>query len=87
MTEKWRSCVRFGTLTLTLVLGAVLLAPSARAEHEDPCREAEGALSLQTQQTYVKASATNVGNLAALGADWFPTWNTQVPSQDATGGA
>jgi hypothetical protein len=78
------------TLRLALVplaLTALLVSPLG-ADEAAPCADAEtGELVLTPQQTYIHQAQTKAGNLAALGATDFPSWNTTAPTQSVQQGA
>lgn len=75
-------------LTAVALLAGGLTALPATAAAPSPCVDAQtGALQLQQQQTWMHQATTKAGNLAAVGADAFPTWDTTKPTASVRGGA
>lgn len=74
---------RLAAVALLAASAAALPASAAAA----PCVDDAGALTLTQQATWIHTGATKAGNLAAAGADSFPSWNTTKPTQSVQAGA
>lgn len=78
---------RVGVVGLVLGLVTSLMGP-AMATTADPCVDPETKqLKLTTQPTWIHQAAHKAGNLAALGQDAYPSWNTTKPTQSVQAGA
>lgn len=81
--------IRAARLFLVPLAVAALLAGPAGAETAtsacvDPLTNQ---LVLTQEQTYLHQAETKAGNIAALGAGSFPSWNTTAPAASVRGGA
>lgn len=73
-------------LLLCLALATVWAVPATAADAA--CTDPEtGQLVLTEQQTYIHQAQTKAGNLGAVGATDFPSWNETAPAQSVQQGA
>lgn len=73
---------------LIAVLALAFAAFPAGAETADPCVDADsGDAAFEARQTYIHQAETKVGNLGAVGATGFPSWDDEAPTASVQGGA
>src|SRR5688572_27465302 len=86
---------RVATLSLPVLFAATLIAPAASAASGD-CRLIRGTstpsdttddVSVCRHDVWIHRAATPVGNLAGVGADASPFWNTTKPTSSMQQGA
>lgn len=76
-------------ITAALLL-LVLVVPTVGADEHPPCTDAEtetDELVLEESSAWLKPAETKVGNLGAVGATGFPTWDGEEPAQSVQQGA
>jgi hypothetical protein len=66
----------------------VLAVPAVGAEQAPPCTDAEtGELVLTEQEAWLHPAETKAGNLGAIGATDFPSWDGEAPTESVQQGA
>ncbi len=71
-----------------LAVAALLAGPAGAETAASACVDpVTSQLVLTQQQTYLHQAETKAGNIAALGAGSFPSWNTEAPKASVRGGA